>query len=381
MALFSASSMSSYSAVGSTTNVQFINYDLEAITPTTWQKVELKYSDVFNGKRYPAEIKLLRPVKWLKDNDMDKVGNKVNLSIPEFGVRSVHATVTAIKATTLNTSKIDWFRMNSRPVIGRFVRYAPIVKTYTFKNVNTGRITTINATPNHPFYVENKYKFVPIEDVTSNDRLVNSAGQVIKLICNNGQNKHCGKLYNTNGKPIPVYNVEVYQKHVYFIGDDRVLVHNVCGKLEQKSSLEDRGKDTEFKNLQKQVLPYKNEPEGKQAYFDDISGADKCFINEQGERLSGKFNFITTNSEESLKNPFLNTVTSHSGNQIDLYIDPILHHDNIASGKPVTYAGTVDFSNGMVINWDNKSGHYQPFAIYSDQSPFDLKKFHPWEIN
>ena len=207
------------------------NYDLIAITPKTWQQVKLKYSDVINGKKYPAEIKLLRPIKWLQENSMNKVGSEVNLSIPEFGVMNVKATVTAIKPNTLDTSEIDWSTQDSRPVITIFKRYAPVVKTYAFRDLGTGEISTINATPNHPFYVKNKGKFMPIEDVAPTDQLVNSSGQTIKLICDKGQNSHCGKAYNTDGDPVPVYNLEIYQQHAYFVGNDEVLVHNNCDIL------------------------------------------------------------------------------------------------------------------------------------------------------
>ena len=161
---------------------------------------------------------------------MDKVGNHVDLSIPEFGVVNVHVTVTAIKPTKLDASKIDWSKIDARPVIGTFKRYAPVVKTYRFKDVTTGEISSINATPNHPFYVKNKGQFMPIDDIAPTDKLVNSSGQTIKLICNNGQTSYCGNLYNIDGKPVAVYNLEVYQEHVYYVGDDGILVHNVCSK-------------------------------------------------------------------------------------------------------------------------------------------------------
>ena len=226
------------SSFANPTNIDVPNYDSISITPDTWQQVELSYSDIINDKKYPAEVKLLRPIKWLQENGMDKVGNEVTLSIPEFGVVNVKARVTAIKSVTLDTSKIDWSKMNSRPVIGMFKRYAPVVKTYTFKDLSTGDISTINATPNHPFYVKNKGKFMPIEGVAPTDQLINSSGQPIKLICGKGQNSHCGKLYNTNGKPVPVYNLEVYQKHVYFIGKSKILVHNQC-RITAPESIDD----------------------------------------------------------------------------------------------------------------------------------------------
>ena len=136
-------------------------YDHVPITPKTWEEVDLSYFDMINGDPYPGSIQLLRPIKWLHLHDMDKVGNVVTLSIPEFSVVDVKAQVVGIKPTKLDTRGVDWTKMRSSPVIGRFQRYAPIVKTYTFRNLTTGKISTVDATPNHPFYVKNKKAFVP----------------------------------------------------------------------------------------------------------------------------------------------------------------------------------------------------------------------------
>ena len=218
-------------------------------THEAWNEVDLSYTDIIKGKSYLAEIKLLRPIKWLKAKGMDKIGNKVALSIPEFGVVNVQATVTAIKPTKLDTSKTDWSKMDSRPVISTFKRYAPVVKTYTFQDLTSGKMSTINATPNHPFYVKNKDAFIPIENVVPTDKLVNSSGQTIKLICDKGTSSHCGKLYNIGGKPIPVYNLEVYQRHVYFVGNESILVHNVYSCTEEGCTYSATQKGTLIKHM------------------------------------------------------------------------------------------------------------------------------------
>ena len=204
------------------------SYDNIPITPKTWQEVDLSYHDIINGKSHPASIQLLRPIAWLERHGMHKVGNNVTLSIPEFGINAIHAQVTAIKPTRLNTSNIDWSTRDTRPVIGKFKRYAPVVKTYRFRNFSTGKVSIVHATPNHPFYVKNKHAFVPINKVSMHDDLVSDSGESIKLLCPYYKRSHCGQSYNK--KPMPVYNLEVYQKHVYFVGTNNILVHNVCGK-------------------------------------------------------------------------------------------------------------------------------------------------------
>ena len=37
-------------------------------------------------------------------------------------------------------------------------------------------------------------------------------------------------------------------------------------------------------------------------------------------------------------------------------------HTSLSGGKPVKYAGTMEFSNGKLINWGNGSRHYEPSA-------------------
>ena len=203
---------------------QLPSYDIIPITPETWQQVELSYSDIINGVEYPAEIKLLRPIKWLKENGMDKVGNEVALSIPEFGIENVAAKVTAIKQATLNTSKMDLSAMDSRPVVGTFKRYAEDVRTYKFKD-EQGNVEEITATPDHHFYLKNKDEFIKIDEVLSSDELVNQFGQEVKLVCPVGKKSSCGEQYNKDGKPVVVYNLEIYREHVYYVGGG-VLVHN-----------------------------------------------------------------------------------------------------------------------------------------------------------
>ena len=226
------------------------NYDNAQLTPKTWQQVELSYTDVIDDKAYPAEIKLLRLTQWLKENGMDRVGNEVNLSIPEFGVTSVNARVTVIKPSKLDLSAINLTTTDQRPVIGIFKRYAKDVRTYTFKDEKS-HVEKVNATPNHPFYVKNKDKFISIDEISASDELVSQLGKQVKLICPVGKNNHCGEEYNMDGKPVIVYNLEVYRNHIYFVSDNKVLVHNSCslnktGKLSD-NALADMRKMNESK--------------------------------------------------------------------------------------------------------------------------------------
>ncbi|WP_440994401.1 polymorphic toxin-type HINT domain-containing protein [Cysteiniphilum litorale] len=204
------------------------SYDLEPITPKTWQQVVLKYSDIINGKKYPAEIKLLRPINWLKYNGIDQVGNKAVFSLPEFGVESAEVEVISVLPTTVDTSRVNWSVEKSRPVIGKFKRYAEDVRTYMFQDMQ-GNVEEINATPNHPFYAKNKGEFIAIDDVTTSDELIDQLGKSVKLVCPVDKNRSCGQKYNDTLSPVEVYNLEVYRKHVYYVGkNSSILTHNGC---------------------------------------------------------------------------------------------------------------------------------------------------------
>jgi hypothetical protein len=201
-------------------NQSLPSYDYQEITPTTWQQVSLTYHDQINGKNYQNKIQLLRPLQWLHDHGMDKVGHKIELSINEFGIDHVKATVTDIQPTTVDSTKLPL--TNSSIVIGKFTRYAKVVNTYTFKD-SQGNIQTVNATPNHPFYVTDKKAYVAIDKVSSTDNLIDDKGQTVKLICPTNKTTHCGRLYNTDGQPTIVYNLEVYRRHHYFVGDTGIF--------------------------------------------------------------------------------------------------------------------------------------------------------------
>ena len=110
-------------------------------------------------------------------------------------------------------------------VTGRFLIWKPNVRSYTFHNITTGSIVHINATPSHRFYVLNRKKFISIENILPSDKLITGKGESIALICPSGQHDHCGQSYNKGG-PVPVYNLEVYNRHQYFVSAAKILVHN-----------------------------------------------------------------------------------------------------------------------------------------------------------
>ena len=122
-------------------------------------------------------------------------------------------------------------------MIALFKRHVPEARTYTFKDLKTRKLSQVTATPNHKFYVANKKVFESIQEVSPKDQLVSASGHQVQLVCAKNQNSHCGISYGVKGIPVAVYNLEVYRKHWYFVGKEKILVHNMYQPSEPSSSL------------------------------------------------------------------------------------------------------------------------------------------------
>ena len=111
------------------------------------------------------------------------------------------------------------------PVTGIFITHAPKVEKYSFRHIGTGRISTIKATPDHPFYVRNSNSFIPVARLSPASNLLNNRNEKVKIICPTDQKKNCGSNIYTS-LPVQVYNLEVYKKHSFYAGNEKILVHN-----------------------------------------------------------------------------------------------------------------------------------------------------------
>ena len=241
------------------------SYDNQPITPKAWEEVDFIYYDNFPYKssyanktiadckkasnsnsnsnkiailRCTEHMHLLRPKtrvrQWQKEQ---KRQGWVPVTIKEFGIDDVHGHITAIKPTSVNTTHLNIKQSHHSPVIATFVRHVLEVRTYTFKDLKTGKLSKVTATPNHKFYVANKKEFESIQAISSKDQLVSATGHQVQLVCGSDKENHCGTNYGVKGVPVTVYNLEVYRQHRYFVGKEQLLVHNVykcdlegCGK-------------------------------------------------------------------------------------------------------------------------------------------------------
>ena len=95
-----------------------------------------------------------------------------------------------------------------------------VKETDEILHVSTSDGETIDTTTNHPFYVEEK-GWVAAGDLEFGDTLVTADGDEVEVT-----EIELERL----DEPILVYNLEVEEYHTYFVGNSRVLVHNVYKK-------------------------------------------------------------------------------------------------------------------------------------------------------
>jgi hypothetical protein len=84
----------------------------------------------------------------------------------------------------------------------------------------------IGVTGNHPIWSEDRHDYIAAMDLRVGERLKNLSGDTVWVQ---------QKLPRPG--PTPVYNLEVQDEHVYYVGTNGVLAHNVKGKKKGKSSM------------------------------------------------------------------------------------------------------------------------------------------------
>ena len=182
------------------------------------EKSSTKNSHILRCRQY---IRLLRPHNIVKKwEEQEREKGYVSFMADASGKTAIHAHILSVKLS--NPSSYKTFK-NINQVTGIFKRYALNVKQYTFKNVLTGKITRLKATSNHPFYVLNRKKFIPVNQILPVDTLLSYKGQKLHILCH--KNQTCGDNLN-KGYPTLVYNLEVHGNHTYFVSTENILVHN-----------------------------------------------------------------------------------------------------------------------------------------------------------
>ena len=184
--------------------------------------------------RCEENVSLLRPLHIIKlwQKQQREMGF-FTLTMDEFGIKNVHGYIKKIKSVPFDLFSAPGQKTKTGTVTGRFVRHVTDVRKYQFKNMATGRISSIYSTPKHPFYVKNRGIFVPVEEISPTDQMIQKDGQIVRII---HPVPHCRCVRPLTGESIaPVYNLEILQKHTYFVGRDFILVHNPCERPPKKN--------------------------------------------------------------------------------------------------------------------------------------------------
>jgi hypothetical protein len=112
----------------------------------------------------------------------------------------------------------------------------------------------IGVTGNHPIWSEDRHDYVAAMDLRVGERLKNLSGDTVWVQ---------QKLPRPG--PTPVYNLEVQDEHVYYVGANGVLAHNAgeeCDRFADVKKLKGRQRKNEFNNSRIKKLKKQMQREG-----------------------------------------------------------------------------------------------------------------------
>ena len=214
-----------------------------------WEEINIKIYDRFNPEKLNI-IALLRPAGYAHKHNMT-LENKQKW-LRQMSLPAESSVVVTVKTLSFNDSfflKKRLRKPGNNIVTGIYIHDTDSVFTWVFKNRN-GEIFTVHATKNHPFYVKELNKFLPLSQLTSAMTLTDDHHHAIRLVCPGGIVKNCSTPYHAE-KMITVYNIEVNREHRYFVTDQHIMSHNcnmgasnIPGTDISATSISDKGKSS-----------------------------------------------------------------------------------------------------------------------------------------
>jgi len=168
-----------------------------------WREVDLVMAVNDHGKSDQLELRLLRPDAWIREQGMLQ-GHVVNVNLDDLSV-SGPARVTRLGAwgqvaIGKRCPVTGWVRHTSHDVI-------PLALEGN---------ETLEVTRHHRLFSADRGTWVHAGDVQDGEVLQTQDGAV--------RAKHAGIA---SLPPVEVFNLEVFGAHQYFVGEHRVLAHNV----------------------------------------------------------------------------------------------------------------------------------------------------------
>ena len=172
----------------------------------------------------------------------------------------------------------------------------------TFRNETTELVhVTVNGeeiicTNEHPFYS-------PVKGWTAACQL--RAGDILVLV--NGEYVVVEKVqHELLESPVATYNFEVQDFHTYYIGEQSILVHNLCGPLDAKTTnhgsirVGERGLTQREYDLLKASKNVKTQADGARVYIRSLTSNNNNVLieNTRGEIVT----FMKNVTKHGLKN-------------------------------------------------------------------------------
>ncbi len=183
----------------------------------TWRLIKLEMTKADGGL---LEIDLIRPEEWIRVPGVFR-GGLVYLDMPELGAKGLARVLHIGPCPKIDSSEgqvvistlahpathkiLDVTFGDAPPEPDSFSSLQPVASG-----------TPIGVTATHPFWSVSRQAFVPIGEMAVGE-------QVVTL---HGETKQIASILPRPGAPERVYNLEVNSEHTYFVGNDRLLVHN-----------------------------------------------------------------------------------------------------------------------------------------------------------
>ncbi|MDM4019405.1 polymorphic toxin-type HINT domain-containing protein [Roseiconus lacunae] len=198
--------VSASTAVGTIANVTLASPQVRRpLTPKGSKRATRIDSDPLSPLR-PFYRDLMLTSAELATSGTDLIGITVALDLPEMGAVGT-AYVTAFDPCPPISKGAG------QPVTATFAHRS---STEVLDIIFEGEDEPIGVTDNHLFWSVDDQRFVPIGEMNVGDRVQTYSGDTKRI---------AGKLPRPG--PQAVYNLEVYGEHVYFVGQQGILAHNL----------------------------------------------------------------------------------------------------------------------------------------------------------
>lgn len=238
-----------------------------------WQNIDPRFYRVItvhvdraDGSK--TEIKLLRSLDWIKDavrllngeysvtSLTNLTGKEIELVIPELDIET-NAKILTVQPCPLIpdgpgevvTATFKTNRAHVLDLVFEPTRGPPSVGedvTEQTENVaieSLGETIELGVTPEHQIWSIDRAQFIPAGELSLNEHCITIDEKVYQL-----------KSKTEQQNPVPVYNFEVSNQHVYYVSSEGLLVHNARYKNGKQTKSQKRSGQTKKKSVRKSNL-------------------------------------------------------------------------------------------------------------------------------